>query len=128
MKVLFIDDENMRHQMALSLAKDEGIDLTQAFTIDEAIEFLESDNYDLVCIDHDMRENKRNGTDIAKKIHNDGISIPFVWIHSANPVGAMNIKSIITKINGVGALVKEPFNFITLTKVFSIVKDAVDEE
>jgi CheY-like chemotaxis protein len=121
-KVLFIDDAVERHLMVESVALEEDIELVQAYNVDEGLDLVE-DDYDLVCIDHDLGEDKRNGTTIAKKIKSLNKEIPFVWVHSANPVGSLNIYSILSRCKNIGGFVKEPFNFIALTQVFSYIKE-----
>lgn len=60
----------------------------------EAIDFLEKEWPDAICLDHDLGEEK-SGYDIAKYIVNrcidDGRKLPLFASQSANPVGRENI-------------------------------------
>mgnify|MGYP002662505026 FL=1 len=60
----------------------------------EAIQFLEKDWPDAICLDHDLGE-EESGYDIAKYIVNrcidEGKKLPLFASQSANPVGRENI-------------------------------------
>lgn len=65
-----------------------------AQTYQEAIQFLEKDWPDAICLDHDLGE-EESGYDIAKYIVNrcidEGKKLPLFASQSANPVGRENI-------------------------------------
>lgn len=64
----------------------------------EAIDFLEKEWPDAICLDHDLGEEK-SGYDIAKfiveKCINKGKTLPSFASQSANPVGRENILSLL---------------------------------
>lgn len=64
----------------------------------EAIDFLEKEWPDAICLDHDLGEEK-DGYDIAKYIVNrcidDGRKLPLFASQSANPVGRENILGLL---------------------------------
>lgn len=64
----------------------------------EAIDFLEKEWPDTICLDHDLGEEK-DGYDIAKYIVNrcidDGRKLPLFASQSANPVGRENILGLL---------------------------------
>ena len=69
-----------------------------ATSSDQAIEILENENFDLICLDHDLGggayepSDENSGYGVAK--HMEANKIPGeVIIHSLNPVGAANINS-----------------------------------
>ena len=68
-----------------------------AQTYQEAIQFLEKDWPDAICLDHDLGE-EESGYDIAKYIVNrcidEGKKLPLFASQSANPVGRENILSL----------------------------------
>ena len=96
MKVLYVDDIRFPeyfHQI--------GAEITVARTYNEAIQYID-DSYDIISLDHDLGEEK-TGYDIAKWIVEQdilgNISIPEDFqfhVHSANPVGKINIEKYLT--------------------------------
>lgn len=64
----------------------------------EAIDFLENEWPDAICLDHDLGEEK-SGYDIAKYIVDDcinkGKKLPLFASQSANPVGRENILKLL---------------------------------
>lgn len=89
MKVLYIDDirfPSYWHKI--------GCEVTVAKTYEEAIHDL-YDNYDIISFDHDLGEEK-TGYDIAKYIVENQIKVnKGIVIHTANPVGAFNIRQLL---------------------------------
>ena len=65
----------------------------------EAIDFLEKEWPDAICLDHDLGEEK-SGYDIAKYIVDrcidEGIKLPEFASQSANPVGRENIITLLS--------------------------------
>ena len=64
----------------------------------EAIDFIQnkSFNYEVyISFDHDLGEDK-SGYDIAKYLVENQIPIAGFKVHSANPVGKMNIEQLLT--------------------------------
>lgn len=72
----------------------------------EAIQFLERDCPDAICLDHDLGEEK-SGYDIAKyivdKCIDEGYILPQFASQSANPVGRENILGL---LNGYKEFIK----------------------
>lgn len=67
-----------------------------ARSYNEAIDELHRFRYDIICLDHDLGEEK-TGYDIAKYIVENEIPIKIGFsIHSANPVGRFNIEQLLT--------------------------------
>lgn len=66
----------------------------------EAIDFLEKEWPDAICLDHDLWEEK-SGYDIAKYIVdrciNERIKLPLFASQSANPVGRENILGLLNR-------------------------------
>jgi hypothetical protein len=80
----------------------EGFDI-HARTADKALEFLKSGVVSVVSLDHDLGEGNGTGYDVAKYIEeaafNGEIPRMEVRVHSANPVGRMNIRRCIDNAN-----------------------------
>lgn len=72
---------------------------TRAYTAQEAIEFLKTGKVQIISFDHDLgAEENGTGYDVACWIENQAYAdldfvIPAWYIHSANPVGAENIRN-----------------------------------
>jgi CheY-like chemotaxis protein len=95
MRILIIDDNQLRHE---TLKKRYG-EADCAYGYDEAIQYLESGEYDLVSFDHDLGDFvggvERTGATVARWMGMNGITCKRVVIHSNNPIGAENIRSIV---------------------------------
>ena len=90
MRVLYIDDIRFPeyfHQI--------GATICVARNYEEAIQSINACNFDLISLDHDLGEEK-TGYDIAKYIVENQIKVPPIAIHSANPVGRLNIEHLLT--------------------------------
>lgn len=83
--VLYVDDIRIP-----KVWKEDVVKVTIARTYDETIELLKNYKYDIIDLDHDLGEEK-TGYDVAKFIVEEQINIPIVYVHTANPVGRMNI-------------------------------------
>jgi hypothetical protein len=57
---------------------------------------IKNNQIDLLSLDHDLGDEK-TGYDVAKFIVCEGIKIPHINIHSANPVGKENIRQLINR-------------------------------
>ena len=62
----------------------------------ECIDVLQNNYIDYLSLDHDLGEEK-TGYDVAKWIVQEGIEIPHINIHSANPVGKDNIRQLLKR-------------------------------
>ena len=111
MKVLVLEDNKCRLEWFKETVSK--CDLYLAMTAEKAADAIMKWEFDLIFLDHDLGDfdskgnklgevntNKRTGLDFAKllaeeirvgRITND----PSIYIHSLNPVGAKNIKSVL---------------------------------
>jgi hypothetical protein len=80
----------------------EGFDI-HAKTAERAVEYLKSEVISLVSLDHDLGDGNGTGYDVAKYIEesafNGELARMEVRVHSANPVGRMNIQRCIDNAN-----------------------------
>ncbi len=118
MKVLFLDDDPLRH--AKFRKAHIGVDVTYVWTADEAIEELKENTFDQVSLDHDLAAQKNmelppagegSGYDVALFI----ASMPMnkqpklAVIHSFNPEGARRMRIVLNKA-GIHTM-RIPFNY-----------------
>lgn len=89
-KVLYVDDIRNPKYNLLSY------EVTLARTYKSAIESLLKFEYDIVDLDNDLGEEKE-GYDIAKFIVENNIYIPYIYIHTMNPVARDNMKQLLEK-------------------------------
>lgn len=70
-------------------------------TAAEAIELLETNQVTLISLDHDLGDNQRTGYDVAKFIERAAskgvLKRLVVAVHTANPVGRLNMCAAIEK-------------------------------
>ncbi len=104
LKCLIIDDNNSR-QKYLTQDYECKYSVFNARTYDEATELLKLHAFDFISFDHDLNDfddsgNERTGASIAKYMAYEGMTCRLIRIHSANFVGAQNIRSILES-NGV---------------------------
>ena len=100
MRILFLDDDANRHKKFQSLL---GIKYYPAYTAEEAISFLKSSQFDLVSLDHDLGNEvyvdsfgeTPTGYTVAKWIAENKPKIGAIVLHSLNPPGVANMKSIL---------------------------------
>lgn len=95
MKILFLDDQEVRAQTARAAAIGNNFEWVK--TAREAIDKLKVGQYDLVCLDHDLEDqhyggviDKNTGQAVADHIASM-VERPKVWIHSMNPTGRENM-------------------------------------
>ena len=105
MKVLFLDDNLLRHTQ---FAKAFGGDSNEIFyveTASEAIEVLREIQFDSIFLDHDLGgeyfvpSGDDTGYEVAEWIAENLDYKPIIVIHSMNPVGAVKMKD---KLSGCG--------------------------
>lgn len=97
MNVLVVDDEDSRHECFEKHLTAAGHCVLHAFNHDEAMEVITScvEPIGLLCIDHDMGKESKNGSALATEI----LCLPkdkhpaMVVVHSLNHSGALNIIS-----------------------------------
>lgn len=95
MKILFVDDDDWRHNSMAGSCAAKNFDLTQAFTVNQAIDLLKSQRFDWVYLDFDMNDHQyiskdQNGGDVAIFLTTESLSNPpkGVVVHSHNEAGA----------------------------------------
>lgn len=86
MKVLLVEDEIERREWFRQKCLD--IDMTDS--VDEAIRWLGENEYDILFLDHDLRDNDRPGWLVAKHL-------------IANPTLQPKMKTIVHSMNSVSA-------------------------
>lgn len=94
MRILFVDDDDTRHDIAAKAFK--AHEVWHARDIDVAIHMLAAREYDLVCIDHDMADDGRTGVDVATALVAQPWEPRFAWVHSWNPVGQQRIADVLS--------------------------------
>lgn len=102
MRIMFLDDMGQRRDVFKRSAIGHTVDF--AITAQQAITLLKDSTYDLIYLDHDLEEahyennedHHEDGRFVARKLrdmeHNHG---KIVFVHSLNPNGRANIKSIL---------------------------------
>lgn len=101
MRILFIDDDYLRY---LSFVKNNpNQDITWVQTDTAAIQTLEHDLFDVIFFDHDLGENMTTMSIVDWMIQSEDLHYKFdvmhhIFIHSANPVGANNLKFKLTNV------------------------------
>jgi hypothetical protein len=75
-----------------------------ARSYDAAIKELNRFRYDVICLDHDLGEEK-TGYDICKYIIENRISCNEFRIHTSNPVGRQNMTQLLSRYTG--AIIKQ---------------------
>lgn len=102
MRILILDDDLCRHQAFNR--KLIGNDVKNVETSQDAIDALQNESWDLVCLDHDLggkvyvQSGKNTGYEVAQWLFDNPEKQPErIIIHSYNPVGAKNMKSLLEK-------------------------------
>ncbi len=105
MKILVVDDQEVRHNKIQSLCMnyfDKPLSIWCSYTVESAIKFLKQTEFDVIFLDHDLGiaiyqdSNEPNtGYQVAKFIVEAGIKTNEIIVHSMNYPGAMNILSIL---------------------------------
>lgn len=102
MRILFLDDMKSRRDVFQQKAIGCVVDF--AITAQEAIDLLKKNEYDVIYLDHDLEEEHYH---VTKDDHEDGRFVArhlkdmtqhhgkIVVVHSLNPAGRANIKSIL---------------------------------
>ena len=114
MKILILDDDFSRHKEFNKRLI--GCSVTNVETSKEAIQKLEEEIFDIVFLDHDlggmvfMQSGENTGFEVAKWLSENEAKQPRrIIIHSFNPVGAKNMKSLLPSsevIPGAWSLIK----------------------
>lgn len=110
MKILILDDEEVRHQAFARIYKGAQV-IHHAYALEDFCRVLFSNRFDLIHLDHDLTEQEQastyvdgwgktqyhNGQHAAKKICElpDYLKPKRVIIHSINPDGAKSMRAIL---------------------------------
>ncbi len=116
MKILFLDDNPERHKRFLMNRI--GMDVTQAWTCEEACKLLSEVVFDVAYLDHDLSDEaaagipgqfEKTGTNVAEFIASmeEDMRPKYVIIHSFNDYGRRRMASILS-MAGVPTMI-EPF-------------------
>jgi len=140
MQILVIEDDETRQRWLQDTLEKDGHDVRLADTADIALDQFRETQFDLAFFDHDLgqppprygnrnlptnlRFGDPNGSRILGEVlRNKKFHIPkFVWVHSANPVGAENIVSkcrsaeIPCHAQDYGSLIRSPEVFLEAVK------------
>ena len=101
MKILILDDDNTRHKEFNRRLI--GKSVRSTFTVSETIEALKNESWDCLSLDHDLggktfveSGTEETGYDVAVWLSkNPDKQPPQIIIHSFNPCGASNMKSLL---------------------------------
>jgi len=103
MNILFLDDDQTRHNYIKKLVPIEHY-VCHVYTASECIEMLETKNWDMVFLDHDLGgqvfvdSGEGTGYQVAEWLEQNPERQPAkMFIHSFNPVGARNMHNCIPK-------------------------------
>jgi CheY-like chemotaxis protein len=109
MKILVLDDAEIR--LKAFRQKLIGHEVVTVMTASEAIEQLNSNSFQAVCLDHDLGDKhmvpsgKDTGYEVAQWLKNNPEKQPAtIVVHSFNPVGAQNMASILPQAKRVPGL------------------------
>ena len=95
-KVLFLDDEKERHDLADVIASDYSVKVYHAYSAPKAKRLLAEQSFDLVCLDHDLGEDGAGtGMTVAREIVGRGL-FPLTLIHSWNIPAARSMKGVLS--------------------------------
>ena len=107
MRILIIDDMQIRHDVLEKEYRNDSIAIIDhAFNVEQAKKFIGDlyyqggIEYDLISFDHDLCDFDESGKEytgvtVARWMAENMITCGEVRVHSANPVGAQNILSIV---------------------------------
>lgn len=101
MKILFIDDEEYRHQgFKKFFGKNSNFECTHVYCYDDAVDALRDNQFDIVFFDNDLA-GFRSGTDGIDVVKHLLYQLPetqwpkLAWVHSWNHQAARNIASML---------------------------------
>lgn len=99
MRILFVDDELVRHKKIEQALFDFDHELVHACGVEEAFTFIKDDvAFDIISLDHDMGPNNNDtGYYLIQKLCNDiqcveKMKAATIFIHSFNIGGALNMR------------------------------------
>lgn len=129
MRILFLDDMEVRHTTARAAAEAHGHEMISAYTAEDAIGWLEREAFDVAFLDHDLADEHysapyaspstggtaHSGRAVARWIAEHGTP-PIVVIHSFNPDGA---RAMAETLAGKCVLIRNPFGPQMLQAIFT---------
>lgn len=92
MRILVIEDDSVRARFFIEKMGKYDLIITESAPM--AIEYLASDTFDYIFMDHDLGENNGCGSDIVSYLYNNQDNPNFntsVFIHSWNVVASQNM-------------------------------------
>ena len=106
MKILILDDMQERHEAFSKKYKSPAYKLTHVISAKKCIEALEDEEFDMVCLDHDLggktfvTSGENTGYEVCEWITNnvDKVKDTPIVIHSYNPVGAKNMAKKLAEV------------------------------
>lgn len=118
MRILIVDDMPERHAGFRKILG--GHVLTHAMCVSEAVANLKWNDYDMLCLDHDLGDvdfvegRFQTGADIAAWLQRNPARCPGkVLVHSHNPAGVKNIVDSLADLKKTGVeVVKKPFKVV----------------
>ncbi len=100
MRILILDDREVRHDYFRDLYKDHN--LTHVYTSKECIEQLQTNSFDVVSLDHDLGDQEmvesgpNTGYEVALWLKENQDKQPrIIFLHSLNSVGRKNMKFVL---------------------------------
>lgn len=99
MSILYVDDLRdcpwtTTHKIDNVNVNNEDIIVCRSYM--DTIEILDCMSFDIIDLDHDLGEEK-TGYDICKYIVENNIKCPKFYLHTANPVGRLNMKQLLQR-------------------------------
>lgn len=110
-KVLLIDDDRLIRESMMLFLTDKGIELTTCQTLDEALNVLKSDHFDiLICDQCLLKDDRENTFDFIKDSDPGMVRVVFT-----SPAGVDALTE--ARMEGVDAFILKPFSANTITDV-----------
>ena len=134
-RVLFLDDDDNRHLAFAKAARYAEPDcmLVHVYTASTAIHMLKLQQFDLVCLDHDLDliVPDRPGCEETGQVVAEWIALhmehsqrpTLVWVHSWNADGARQMKTALRQ--GGQRVLQTPFSFVTTRSLVNRVSGAL---
>ncbi|MFK7827634.1 MAG: response regulator [Oligoflexales bacterium] len=104
-KVLIIDDDSEIALYLCDMLSDE-YDCTLAVTFPDAIQYLETDKFDIVLSDLNLHAGGKTGLDIIKHIKKNDLNIPFIMITGAQ---TSQVQESLARKEGCLLFISKPF-------------------
>ena len=112
-KILIVDDEHDIRSLIGDILEDEGFEVHLAANADECLNFLNTEEPDLIILDIWLKDSRMDGIDILKIVKRDNSDVPVVIIS-----GHGNIEIAVAAIKqGAYDFIEKPFNIDQLMVV-----------